>query len=218
MKRSHHFVDLTGLKFGLLNVVRYVDNNNKNRRASRFLCRCDCGVEKVMIAQNVKKSLSCGCQTARRTKETHVTHGETSGYERTKEYRLWKSIKDRCYLKSCKSYRIYGGRGIVMHPNWIHSFENFFSHVGRAPSEAHCLDRINNDGNYELGNVRWVTAYEQARNRRTNIFLEHDGRRQCALDWANEIGVPHWTFSRRVKKGMTVMDIIEEKKMKEANV
>ena len=84
----------------------------------------------------------------------------------TPEYRTWAGMKNRCLNPNNPRYKSYGGRGISVCSEWIESFSAFLSHVGLKPSPLHSIDRINNDGNYEPGNVRWATAKEQARNTR----------------------------------------------------
>jgi hypothetical protein len=72
----------------------------------------------------------------------------------------------RCVDQNGKSYPNYGGRGISVCDRWRESFTAFLADVGEKPSPGMSLDRIDNDGNYEPGNVRWATASEQNRNRR----------------------------------------------------
>jgi hypothetical protein len=74
-------------------------------------------------------------------------------------------MKSRCNNPKNISYPHYGGRGIQIYPAWRHSFETFLADVGRRPDSKHSLDRIDNDGHYEPGNVRWATRQQQVRNR-----------------------------------------------------
>jgi hypothetical protein len=84
----------------------------------------------------------------------------------THVYRVWASIKERCYRPGCRAFRNYGGRGIIMCDEWKNDFLAFYNYVGEPPSIYHSIDRIDNDGNYEPGNVRWATAKQQANNQR----------------------------------------------------
>lgn len=102
----------------------------------------------------------------------NLRHGEANGRSRTKEYRVWAHIKDRCYRPTDKSYHNYGGRGIGMNEAWRNSYEAFLNGVGRAPSPQHSLDRIDNDKGYEPGNVRWTTQKQQLRNTRRNVLID----------------------------------------------
>lgn len=87
------------------------------------------------------------------------------GMHGTKMYNTWKGIKKRCYQKTYQHYDRYGGRGIIMCEEWKNDFMAFYNDVGEAPSDEYQLDRIDNDGNYEPGNCRWVTRQENCRNR-----------------------------------------------------
>jgi hypothetical protein len=73
----------------------------------------------------------------------------------------------RCQNVRDRKYHLYGGRGIQISDRWRSNFSAFLADVGRRPTRHHSIDRINSDGNYEPGNVRWATATEQNRNRRT---------------------------------------------------
>lgn len=83
-----------------------------------------------------------------------------------KEYFVWSNMKNRCTNKNCDKYEYYGGRGIQVCARWQKSFVAFLEDVGERPSLQHSLDRIDNDGNYEPGNVRWATRFEQMNNQR----------------------------------------------------
>ena len=74
-------------------------------------------------------------------------------------------MKGRCLNPKSTGYKYYGGRGISVWPEWVDSFEAFFTHIGEKPTPEHSLDRIDVNGNYEPGNVRWATTFEQAVNK-----------------------------------------------------
>lgn len=96
------------------------------------------------------------------------------------EKNAWYGMLSRCHNPSNAGYRNYGGRGIAVCAEWRHSFDAFFAHIGPRPGHGYSVDRINNDGNYEPGNVRWATRVEQERNKRRRpvadsqrAFLSH---------------------------------------------
>ena len=105
-----------------------------------------------------------------RGNQRHLIHGhsvgQSVGHKLTSEYIAWRSAKQRVSDPHIWNWANYGGRGISMASEWLHDFAAFFAHIGPKPDRSYQLDRINNDGNYEPGNVRWATRSEQRRNRR----------------------------------------------------
>jgi hypothetical protein len=153
------FKDLVGQKFNRLEVKEYA--GKMKRGQSRWLCLCDCGTIKIVqgfkLTHNETKS--CGCLL--RENKSGFVHG---GYH-SPEYTSYHAAKKRCTNLNAKQYADYGGRGIEFR---FQSFEEFFAEIGPRPEPkfAYSLERINNDGHYEKGNVRWATKTQQARNRR----------------------------------------------------
>lgn len=153
------FRDLVGEQFGRLTVVALVSRH----RVSVWRLRCVCGNEIVAPSTvlGCGNTRSCGCFKLERNREVPFVHGQT----RTPTYRSWSHAKERCYNPNTKNYPEYGGRGIRMCDEWRNNFAAFFAYIGPKP-RGYLLDRINNDGHYEPGNVRWVTHKESANNRR----------------------------------------------------
>lgn len=117
-----------------------------------------------------KHCQSCGClfKEVRSLGKSGLKHGLYG----TKEYRAWQGMKRRCLYKSHKNYKHYGGRGIKVCPEWQNDFLAFYNHIGRAPGKEYTVDRIDNEGNYEPGNVRWATKSEQSKNQRKRRMSE----------------------------------------------
>lgn len=136
------------------------------------------------------------------------------GYCGTKEYRAWKSIKTRCNNPNYDHYHRYGGRGIRMHEGWQEDFETFLADVGFAPSPDHSIDRIDNDGNYEPGNVRWATRTEQSRNKDWVRKITIDGVTKTQPEWAEEFGVRLDRIQGRVQNGWDPVDAVLKTKYK----
>lgn len=88
------------------------------------------------------------------------------GLWKTKEYGIWNAMRQRCTNPNSQKWKHYGGRGIKVCDEWLKSFIPFYEHIGPKPGPEYSLDRINNDGNYEPGNVRWATIYQQNNNTR----------------------------------------------------
>lgn len=104
------------------------------------------------------------------------------------EYRAWSAMRSRCLTESHKFYRHYGGRGIRVCPEWS-EFPAFLADVGLRPHAGLSLDRIDNDGNYEPGNVRWATSDQQRRNTQRTVMLSISGERRCLSEWIGVLKV-----------------------------
>jgi hypothetical protein len=172
-----------------------------DRAHDKVLCRCDCGVERPVGVQGLVSGRSTFCKRYRNHPDIIIaskvggrTHGKTS----SKEYNAWNAVKRRCADLSDSRY---GGRGISMCVRWRDSFEAFFEDVGLAPSLWHSLDRINNDGNYEPGNVKWSTAIEQGRNQRKTVRLTLNGETKPLMVWAEQFGIPSSVIRARLTIG-----------------
>ena len=151
--------DLFNIKFGHLTALRISDEIKLKQTI--WVCKCECGKITLvsrshLLGGGVK---SCGC------KKYKIKHGHCVGKKyRSKTYRSWEAMIRRCTKKSDIKFKHYGGRGIKVRDRWL-KFEHFLEDMGERP-EGLTLDRINNDGNYELENCRWATYKEQNKNRR----------------------------------------------------
>jgi hypothetical protein len=128
----------------------------------------------------------------------------SSSKRETPEQTCWRNLVRRCEDSRDPSFANYGGRGIRVFPAWRLSFAAFFHDVGKRPSPHHSLDRIDNDGHYWPGNVRWATRKEQANNTRTNRRLSFNGETLTITEWAARLGVPPHTVSTRLARGWSL--------------
>lgn len=108
----------------------------------------------------------------------------------------------RCYDKNSNAYGRYGGRGISVCESW-QDFNSFYADMGDRP-EGLSLERVDNDGDYSPENVVWADAKAQARNRRSTVYLEHDGQRKSMAEWAEDVGMDIKTLWMRINRGMPV--------------
>ena len=133
------------------------------------------------------------------------THGDSNPKSPGRvEYSTWARIKRRCFKESNLDYDRYGGRGITMCKEWADNYESFLNDVGRRPSPNHSIDRIDNNGNYEPGNVRWATRSEQARNKRCNVNITCYGVTMCLAAWSETVGIHVNTLQNRINKGWAI--------------
>jgi len=119
---------------------------------------------------------------------------EKHGLFGTKEFYTFYSMKKRCENKNHICFNRYGGRGIKMK---FKTLKSFIDEVGFAPTEKHTIERIDNDGNYEPGNVRWATYKEQANNTSRNNRVTINGKTRTVKDWAKYIGIEESSFRFR---------------------
>ena len=162
---SPTFIDLTGKRFGRLTALRYVglSNHRGHQRKARWECRCDCGNKKIVVSQSLRMghTRSSGCLFIEMLK-ARAKHNA----RHTPEYEAcWHSIQ-RCDNPNNTSWPDYGGRGIKICKEWRRDFSAFVNHIGKKPTPDHSLDRIDNDRDYEPGNVKWSTRQQQNGNKR----------------------------------------------------
>lgn len=101
--------------------------------------------------------------------------------EQKKVWRAWIHIKDRCLNPNTIGYHRYGGRGITIAKEWVNDFQAFFAYVGYAPTPKHTIERINNDGGYEPGNVKWATNEEQQANKTQGVHPRYKSEKYIAV-------------------------------------
>ncbi len=191
-------IDLAGQRYGRLTVLRRAPNKGKD---TAWLCRCDCGTEIDVRAHGLRSAntQSCGCLR----QELKTSHGMA----RSPEYRAWQDLNQRCSNPKCQRWDRYGGRGIECR---FTGFEQFLAEIGPRPSPRHSVDRIDNEGHYEPGNVQWALSKPQQRNLSTNHLLTFDGRTQCVSAWAEERGMGRDALWGRLRRGWSVERALAE--------
>lgn len=153
-------INITGRQYGSWTVYAYAGKG-------RWVCICACGAVGSPTSKNLRYGKSTACTRCRVQKiATAVTrHGHSRVGRRTAEYGIWKGIKTRCFNPRRREYADYGGRGITLCDRWM-VYENFYSDMGPRPSASYTVERVDNDGNYEPSNCKWIPRSEQARNTR----------------------------------------------------
>lgn len=182
--------DIKGMVFGRLTVVEL---DNVTLGVSYWRCSCVCGNVKTVSKHSLLKghTQSCGCLKRERISQRKLKHGMSgrgSHGPSSRTYRIWLAMRTRCNNPNIPNYHNYGGRGIKVCPEWD-DFCTFLRDMGECPP-GKSIDRFpDNDGNYEPGNCRWATAFEQRMNQRprTHCPLGHPytghrdyrGRQEC---------------------------------------
>lgn len=159
---------LIGRRSGRLVVLSYKGMKKSGYvRHSMWLCKCDCGGKKIIRGSRLDGSTrSCGCLNKEISQRMASTINYRHGKSGSKEHRAWLYMRRRCYQRTHRSYKNYGGRGIRVCKRWLNNFNNFFADVGPAPSRKHSIDRMRNNEDYKPSNVRWATRKQQDLNRR----------------------------------------------------
>jgi hypothetical protein len=159
-----------GMRFGRLTVIGPAEPGPSHH--TQWKCQCDCGNITHPQAHRLQSgnTKSCGCLRKDAAKKQFRRHGDASRSNRSALYTCWQSIKQRCLDPKHHNFSRYGGRGILMTPEWANDFAAFRDYVnqnlGPKPSPHHSIDRISNEEGYWPENIRWATRSEQRHNRR----------------------------------------------------
>lgn len=204
-------LDLTNERFGSLVAIRlekYVPNSG-----NFWLCRCDCGKECSVVVRSLRygSTRSCGCLS--KANYFKRTHGFTSRRVHNEKvfHRKWCSMFQRCYNPKNKSFKDYGGRGIVVVKRW-HKFENFrddmytefVSHFENHGSRNTQLERRDNNASYSRENCLFTTSKKQMRNRRKNRLITFNGETKCISEWSEERGLSVPRIASRLRRGDSI--------------
>ncbi len=188
-------LDLVGRTFGRLTVVQRGENDRFGK--TRWLCRCECGNEKVINSRTLMSgdTQSCGCLRAEMLKNIATTHGGSA----SRLYNTWEGMKSRCYYPKNQRFARYGGRGITVCEEWHNSFEAFRDWaLSSGYRDDLTIDRIDVNGNYEPANCRWATNDEQMSNTSRNTILSYKGQTKTVSQWAEAVGISYTTIISRI--------------------
>lgn len=179
------FIDLTKRRFGRLLVLSRAENNKHNQ--PQWLCRCDCGSEKLFRGGSLTSgtSRSCGCLNRDNKRDICIARNTTHGRSKERVYDIWSLLPYRNYSEAevCERWQ---------------SFENFIADMGEPPTNKHTVDRIDNAKGYEPGNCRWATMKEQQNNRTNNRRVLFDGQNLTLVEWSERTGIARKTLQNRL--------------------
>jgi hypothetical protein len=116
----------------------------------------------------------------------------------------------RCHNTKSKSYKYYGGQGIMVCERWRKSYALFVDDMGLRPNKLHSIDRIDTTKNYEPGNCRWTTKLVQMNNMKSNRFVLYKGERMTVADAYKASGsaIKYQTYRARIERGVDVHDAL----------
>jgi len=207
--RIKNHKDLTDTRFCHLVVLGKLNKDENNTTRTKWILKCDCGNECTSTEKNLSsgdKKTCCQCEYHSNLLSTNKTHGDS----KSKLYRVWYSMKERCNNKKLKGYKNYGGRGIKFCDEWKDylNFKKWSEESGYK--DGLTLERIDNNGNYSSENCRWATMYEQAQNRRSNRNITYKNLTFSVSKWEKVLGVKRGLISSRIKYGWNVDKIFRE--------
>lgn len=188
---------LIGRRFHNLTVI---SRSFSKKGTGQYVCRCDCGNEKVVARNSFirGKTKSCGCLRSGRK----MKHGQS----RKSGYLSWLHMMQRCYWPPCPAYKNYGARGLKVCERW-HDVKVFLADMGEPNGLT--LERVDNEKGYFKENCIWADVKTQARNRRTTLRLTIDGQTKCLKEWAEIYGRTYGTVHDRISRGWDVKRALE---------
>lgn len=202
-------IDMVGKRFGRLVVLERSENNGNK---VMWRCKCDCGkiVDVFGTYLRTGDTKSCGCYASDARKNRATKHNMC----KSRLYRIWHSMKIRCYNPKNKRYHCYGGKGVSVCEEWKNDFSEFMKwayengYDENAPKWECTIDRIDSNGNYCPENCRWATIKEQNNNRTNNTIIFYNGCKKTISQWSEELGIEQDTISARLKRRPDNLDLV----------
>lgn len=192
-------VDLTGMRFGRLTVISKT-RSNSGRVA--WMCKCDCGNETAPMTTELLKgrTQSCGCLHSENIGNASRKHGQY----KTRLYRIWGNMIQRCSNPKNDNYHLYGAKGVSVCDEWkdFAVFSKWAMENGYSDSLS--IDRIETDKGYFPENCRWATPQEQTDNRECTRYVSFNGKTQTLKRWAEETGIAYKNLLWRIDHGWPI--------------
>src|SRR5690606_5539083 len=198
------YKDISGQRFGRLVAVKMVAEKHQR---TKWLCRCDCGVEKLIPLNSLTsgKGTSCGCYRKEVTGNKFRTHGRKN----KRLYNIWLNMRQRCSNPNVESFKNYGERGIAVCSEWD-DYESFYRwSLNNGYRDDLTIDRIDNSRGYTPSNCRWVDYEVQMNNTTKNVRVEIDGVERTLSEHAKDYGINYYTLYHRYETGLRGKKLVE---------
>lgn len=183
-------LDLVDREFGMLKVISEAEHkrNSCGKSIRMWNCKCECGRLKILSTRELTSgnTKSCGNHKGELVAKNNITHG----LSKTKLYRVWRGMKERCFKENNSSYKDYGGRGITVCDEWLHDFQAFYDWaMANGYKENLTIERKDVNGDYCPENCTWIPQNEQSRNKTNCHYIEYKGEVKTLSEWSRELHV-----------------------------
>lgn len=214
--------DLTGRKFGRLEVIER--NGSDKHKHIVWMCKCKCG-NFVNVPSNRllnENTMSCGC--LKKEIELNGNNNKIHGESKTKLFKVWVGMKQRCFNENIKGYENYGGRGITVCEEWINSYENFRNWaIQNGYKDGMTIERKDVNGNYCPENCTWITKAEQSINRRNVYHITYKGIEHTVIEWSDVLSISpsrlyYWINKHKDRRFEEAIDYYYKKQLKKGVV
>lgn len=204
--------DRVGEKIGRLTIIKRAQDHLGIDKKPRIMweCVCDCGNTVVVRGDSLNKhhTNSCGCLHKERVSELSKRpefHEIKYGDSRERLRNIWYLMKYRCENTDSPAYKNYGQRGISVCDEWSNGDKGYFLFkewaLANGYDDSLTIDRIDNNLGYSPENCRWIDSNEQANNKRSNVYITHNGESLTVAQWARKLGLNKATIYRRIEMG-----------------
>ena len=204
--------DLTNQRFKRLTVIKRDLTVYQGRKRTRWWCQCDCGNIVSVVSTDLLSghTKSCGCyQQDQASKSLTQIRSRNPRFHctKTKSYRIWRAMLQRCEDQNFIYYHYYGGRGVTVCERW-HDYFAFKEDMGE-PSKLDTLDRIDPNGNYDPSNCRWVNMKNQNNNRRSCKYVIFNNERLTVSQLAEKYNVPYKKLLGMINRNIPINTIMQ---------
>lgn len=190
----------------------FFKEDKRGKKVKYFLCKCDCGNEKLVRSDGItsKRIKSCGCLAkelaSQKAKEMGLNN-KKHGMSRSRIYKIWDNMRERCNNPNHTRYEEYGGRGITYDPKWD-SFSNFYEDMKEGYSDDLTIERIDVNDNYYKENCTWLTMTDRQANKQNTDFLILNGESKRLVEWADILNIPAQTLRSRKRRDWNDFDTL----------